>query len=154
MKISDRLASAGYLVSWAARLSARLIDQELKPHGIAPGYLPVLFSLGDGGAMSPSALAKAGAIENPTMTNTLARMERDGLVLRQPHPSDGRSTLVSCSPETLALWRTVKPRLDHLNADILAAIPAERREAWLDDLRAVIARLNQMTGAGPDDQIA
>lgn len=44
---------------------------------------------------SPAQLASAFQITRPTMTSTLARMEKAGLVAIKPDPQDGRGKLVS-----------------------------------------------------------
>ncbi len=44
---------------------------------------------------SPAQLASAFQVTRPTMTSTLARMERAGLVAIRPDPRDGRGKLVS-----------------------------------------------------------
>ncbi|WP_163773899.1 MarR family winged helix-turn-helix transcriptional regulator, partial [Proteus mirabilis] len=47
-------------------------------------------------------LARLAGVEQPSMAQLLARMERDGLIRREPDPSDGRSSLVSLSEDALA----------------------------------------------------
>ena len=46
-------------------------------------------------ALSQTALARWASVEQPTMANTLNRMERDGLIVRTPDPDDRRSALIS-----------------------------------------------------------
>lgn len=43
---------------------------------------------------SPAQLASAFQVTRPTMTSTLARMARDGLVAIRDDPTDGRAKLV------------------------------------------------------------
>ncbi len=83
----SRESSAGYLVNWAARLLTHALERRLK--GSSAGSMPVFFSLIDGGAQTQKALAHWAAVEQPTMANTLARMERDGLIAREPDPATG-----------------------------------------------------------------
>ena len=84
--------SAGYLTNWAGRLFVRAIERRLA--GGTAGPMPVFFALAEGEALSQSALARWATVEQPTMANTLNRMERDGLIERTPDPDDGRSALV------------------------------------------------------------
>ena len=83
------------LVNMASRSFLRLGERRVKPHGFSIGQLPVLYLLRDGKAMSQRDLARAAKVEQPSMAQILARMERDGLVQRTPMPGDGRSQLVS-----------------------------------------------------------
>lgn len=48
---------------------------------------------------SPAQLASAFQLTRPTMTSTLGRMERAGLVKSRPDPDDGRAKLVSLTPK-------------------------------------------------------
>ena len=85
------LSTPGYLISVAARGFARLSDARLKPMGFGVGHLPVLVALQEGKADTQSGLARFARIEQPPMAQMLARMERDGLIQREPNPADGRS---------------------------------------------------------------
>src|SRR3954471_5245746 len=88
----DREASLGYQTNLAARLFVRSIERRLE--GGNAGPMPVFLALQDGRAMTQTALAQQASVEQPTMANTLSRMERDGLIERTPDPNDGRSALV------------------------------------------------------------
>jgi DNA-binding MarR family transcriptional regulator len=58
-------------------------------------HLPVLRALVDGRSRSQTELAHLARVEQPTMAEMLARMERDGVVQREPNPADKRATLIS-----------------------------------------------------------
>ena len=82
----DVLSTPGHLVSLAARGFTRLSEARLKPLGFGVGYLPVLVALRDGVASTQRDLARFARTEQPPMAQMLARMERDGLILRAPDP--------------------------------------------------------------------
>lgn len=56
------------------------------------GVLNHFCRLGDG--KSPSYLAEAFQVARPSMTNTLEKLERAGLVHIEPHPTDARGKVV------------------------------------------------------------
>ncbi|HEY0121290.1 MAG TPA: MarR family transcriptional regulator [Rhizobium sp.] len=91
----DLFATPAPLINMASRGFARLGERRVKAFGFSAGQLPVLYLLKDGAAMSQKELAKFAKIEQPSMAQMLARMERDGLIRRAPDPRDGRSSLVS-----------------------------------------------------------
>jgi DNA-binding MarR family transcriptional regulator len=91
----DVLSTPGHLISLAARGFARLSEKRLKPLGFGVGHLPVLVALRDGRAGTQRDLARFAKIEQPPMAQMLARMERDGLIRRAPHPVDGRSSHIT-----------------------------------------------------------
>jgi DNA-binding MarR family transcriptional regulator len=138
-----RNRSAGYMTNWAARLFARAIDRRLKPLGLASGHLPVFFALGNGGTMTQKALAAAAGIEQPTMAATLARMQRDGLIRRDPDPADGRSALVSLTPAALDKAPAVRAAVAAVNGAALAALDEAEQAAYLAALTKIVAALEQ-----------
>ncbi|HEY4241566.1 MAG TPA: MarR family transcriptional regulator [Kofleriaceae bacterium] len=121
-----------YLVGRAARLFTRHVDDDLRALGFTAAHVPVLRSLSDGAARSQTELAQIARIEQPTMAQMLARMERDGLVRRAPNPADGRSSLFSLMPAALAktkqaravLVKTAVAMFDGLSPKELAQLQA------------------------------
>ena len=133
--------SAGHMTNRAARLFIREIDGRLKPLGLSPGHLPVFFALGGGAALSQKELVEVAAIEQPTMAATLTRMERDGLVERQPDPHDGRVSLVHLTPMATKKVRDVATAIHAGNAKALAGFSEAEKETYLGMLRRIIANL-------------
>lgn len=85
---------------------------------------------------SPAQLANAFQVTRPTITSTLARMARDGLVAIRDDPADGRAKLVSITDQgraardaAIAAMAPLLPMLDAvIDPDELAAmLPALRR---------------------------
>ena len=89
-----REESLGYLVNHVARQMAQALHDEIAPLGVVPGQFAQLLALYERDGISQQELCEIVDIEQPTMANTLARMERDGLIDRVPHPTDGRKQLI------------------------------------------------------------
>jgi DNA-binding MarR family transcriptional regulator len=82
--------SAGYLANHMARLFARGLTTRIKPLGLTIGTFPALLELWEKDGLTQKELVVRLDIEQATMANTLARMERDGLIVRKKDVSDGR----------------------------------------------------------------
>lgn len=82
--------SAGYLANHMARLFARGLTTRIKPLGLTTGTFPALLELWEKDGLTQKELVVRLDIEQATMANTLARMERDGLIVRKKDISDGR----------------------------------------------------------------
>lgn len=148
----DRFRSTGYMTNWLARLMARAIDTRLKPIGMSSGYMPVMFALAHGAALSQRALTEFAAIEQPTMAATLSRMERDGLILRRADPDDRRAWLYSLSPQGLEKSIEVREAGREINEAALAGLSESEREAFLVSLAKVVSNLESyLTKAKPVD---
>jgi DNA-binding MarR family transcriptional regulator len=140
----DRTRSAGYLSNWAARLFARALERRLAGSGVSAAYMPVLFALADGGALTQKALAQHAAVEQPTMAATLNRMERDGLLRRTPDPADRRSSLISLSPLARKKMSAVAAAGMAVNAEALSGLSGAEQAQFYALLQRVIARLEGM----------
>ncbi|WP_292147986.1 helix-turn-helix domain-containing protein [Mesorhizobium sp.] len=73
--------------------------------GFATAQLPVLAGLQSGNALTQAELTKLAGVEQSSMAQLLARMDRDGIIRRTPDPHDGRSSLVELSDKALDRFR-------------------------------------------------
>jgi len=82
--------SAGYLANHLARIFARRLTARIKPLGLTTGTFPALLELWESDGLTQKQLVERLDIEQATMANTLARMERDALIIRKKDANDGR----------------------------------------------------------------
>jgi len=137
--MTDDDLSMGYLMHWGARLTRRLADRRLRELGFSSAYLPIVGTLAAASQpLSQKALAEAVSIEQPTMAATLARMERDDVVLREADPHDGRSYLFSLTPATKRKMPTVRRIIEQVNEEALSGLPASERAKFRRRLIAAI----------------
>jgi DNA-binding MarR family transcriptional regulator len=90
-----------------ARLNRRLQESGLS--GADYEVLAVLSAL-DGDRMPAHALCIALAWEKSRLSHQLRRMQQDGLISREPNPSDARSTMVCLLPAGRAAIENAAPR--------------------------------------------
>jgi DNA-binding MarR family transcriptional regulator len=110
-----------------ARLSRRLRTEHSGALALSTGAVAVLGQLNREGDRTVGQLAQAERVQPPSMTRTVSCLEKDGLVERRPHPTDGRQVVVTLS--------------DH-GRELLQA-ERRRRDAWL------ACRLRELT---PDER--
>ena len=135
----DRNTSGGYVTNRAARLFVRSLDRRLL-NGSA-GQMPVFLALMDGNAHTQTELARLAAVEQPTMANTLGRMERDGLIAREPDPNDRRSSLVSLNKLGRRRAAEAMEAALAVNEVGFAPLSTAERRVFFDLLHRVIAAL-------------
>lgn len=133
-------------LNWASRLLARETETILAPIGLNPAYVPVLLALSAGGAHTPKGLAAAAWVEQPTMTATIKRMERDGFVSRKPNPDDGRSALIALTPLGYDRIADMDRALGALNELLLEQFTTAERGQFLELLGRVVSVLEVQTG--------
>ena len=142
----DRRQSPGYVINHLARLFAQALYRRIAPHGITTGQFPVLLMLWEQEGVTQSWLAERLAVEQPTMANTLKRMERDGLITRVPDPEDRRQARVHLTPRGRALEGVLTAGARQANAAALAGLSAEESGEFLALARRVIQNLEQDAG--------
>lgn len=140
----DRETSLGYMTNWAARLFVRAIERRLA--GGTAGPMPVFLALQDGRAMTQTALAQQASVEQPTMANTLNRMERDGLVSRTPDPNDRRSALVRLTELGRERADQAFASAVEVNAIAAAELTPAELATYLDLVRRIVAALDKDSG--------
>ena len=140
----DRETSVGYMTNWAARLFVRAIERRLV--GGNAGPMPVFLALQDGRAMTQTALAQQAAVEQPTMANTLSRMERDGLIDRTPDPNDKRSALVRLSELGRARSEQALASATQVNGIAAGALSEAELPVYLAMVRRIITALERDGG--------
>lgn len=132
------------LINMASRAFARLGERRVKAFGFSIGQMPVIYLLRDGGAMSQKELAGFARIEQPSMAQMLARMERDGLIRRTPDPNDGRSSLISLTETALKKLPAAREALDEGREEALAGFGEDEVATLLDLLRRLNENLDRM----------
>ena len=118
----DKTKSAGFLANHMARLFTNGLHQRIAPLGIAPAQFMALLELwGEKDGLTQRELVERLDVEQATMANTLARMQRDGLIEKKPHPSDKRAQIICLTQKAIDL----KP-------DAIAAAAAQNKLALSD----------------------
>ena len=88
----------------------------------------IMARLEEAGPMTTADLARAEAVKPQSMGATLAMMEAEGLVERQPHPTDGRQVLYALTDEGQEARRKVRvAKRDWLLGAVEQLSPAEQK---------------------------
>lgn len=130
--------SAGYLANHLARLFARGLVSRIKPLGLTTGTFPALLELWDHDGLTQKQLVERLDIEQATMANTLARMERDGLVIRVKDESDGRVQRVWLTDRARELRGPALRAAVAENEDALSALSEEEQAHFIALMRKII----------------
>jgi MarR family transcriptional regulator for hemolysin len=138
------LSTPGHLISLAARGFERLSELRLKPFGFGVGYLPVLVAVKEGKAQSQRDLARFARVEQPSMAQMLARMERDELVRRTPDPDDGRSSRVSLTESARARLPEACAVLFQGNQEVLSDFTDKEAAQLIALLMRLITNLDRV----------
>jgi DNA-binding MarR family transcriptional regulator len=120
----------------------RRVRGEAGSVGLGWSLAAVLGRLDRTGAMTTAELARAEMVKPQSMGSFLAELEQEGLVRRQPHPTDGRQILFSLTEAGVeARRRRQAAKLAWLTTAIERCDADERRT--LVDAIALIQRLGE-----------
>jgi MarR family transcriptional regulator, transcriptional regulator for hemolysin len=136
------------LINHASRALTRVNDQRLRPLGLTFAQMPVLVALSKAEALSQKELAVLARIEQPSMAQLLARMDRDGLIRRGPARHDRRVSLISLTEDGLAKLEQVSSALFETNDQALKGFSAKETELLLGLLRRLVANLEENPADG------
>jgi DNA-binding MarR family transcriptional regulator len=130
---------------------ATTLFERIMPKGMTQAQFSVLnhFVRLEIAEKSPAALASAFQVTRPTMTSTLARLERSGLVSIRPDPSDGRGKLVSITQAGRAMRQRCIMQVAQLAPALAGIAPASEIEAILPTLRAIRIKLDAARDPSP-----
>lgn len=127
----------------AQQLLLARVDATLKPFALSFARYEVLrlLAFSRRGSLPLSSVVARLQVHATTVTSTAERLIRDGLILREPHPHDGRAAMLTLTDA----GRDLVERATHaLNAEVFADPGIDRDDAA--ELVAIVARLRK--GAG------
>lgn len=97
------------------------------------------------GPQNVSALAAALNLDGSTVTRQVAALLRDGLVIRERDPQDGRGAVISASASGVARLAAVREAREKLYDQILADWSDEERERLAGYLHRLNAAIDDYT---------
>jgi MarR family transcriptional regulator for hemolysin len=135
-------AMPAMLIATAARILMRVADTRLRDLGLSISQFPVLVALKDGARLSQKELTRLAGVEQPSMAQLLARMERDGLIRRDADPVDGRSSLISLTESAMEKIAPARAILSQGNQEALTGFGAGDVDKLVVLLRRVIENVS------------
>jgi MarR family transcriptional regulator for hemolysin len=139
-------AFATYWINYASRLVQGRFEKCLRPLGFGLAYVGVATEIDKSGPLLQRDLAKRYGVEQPTMAALLARMRRDGLVSRKPHPEDKRASFVSLTAKGKAKLPEVKQKLTQEAHDAMDGL-SDAESRMLTTLLKKVAKNLESTSA-------
>jgi DNA-binding MarR family transcriptional regulator len=136
------------IVSWATRND---VQQEIMRRArceLPRRHIWLLGRLNTLGTARLSDLALSLGVDNSTLTPQAQRLERDGLIARDAHPSDGRATLLHVTRAGKSLLTRLHATRRAMFAELLSDWPAadqDRAGELLTDLARLLEASTEPT---------
>jgi DNA-binding MarR family transcriptional regulator len=137
----SRETSLGYAVNFVGRAFAFALERRLARHGVALGQFPLLLTLWEKDGLTQSEIARRLLIEQPTVANTLKRMERDGLIATAADPNNRRLVRISLTAKGRALENALIAEAQAVNKAAVAGLTRRDAALFLDLARRMARNL-------------
>jgi DNA-binding MarR family transcriptional regulator len=120
-----------------AKLLARNFGERFASLPLHVGQDRLLLELYDRDGLSQTELIGRLGVEPPTVTGTVQRLERDGLLRREPDPANRRVSRVYLTDAGRALEQPIKDAWIEIERQLIAELSPEERVRLLE----LLARL-------------
>ena len=139
----DAMAAATSIMR-AHQIVLSAVDTELRPMGLTFARFEVLRLLAftRKGELPMGKIGERLMVQPATVTNSVNRLESDGLVVRRSHPRDRRTILARITPKGRRLVERATEQLDALRFGLA--------ELGTDDLRTLTAIIGDLREAVGD----
>jgi DNA-binding MarR family transcriptional regulator len=117
-----------------------VVRRQTPPHKLTLSQGAALSRIVTAGSLRMGELAAAEEVRLPTMTELVARLEREGLARRAPDPQDRRVVLVEATDQGRLLYADLVTAREEFLRERLARLSREDRAA----IEAALPALNRM----------
>lgn len=132
-----------HLFSHVSKRSKEVCEQQLQHFGVHAGQqflLELLWKVPEG--LTVGEIAEMLVVEAPSITRTVQRMARQGLVEKHAHPTDARQVIVKLTEKGQALQRTIPQVMSEYEEQMLAGISEIERAFLMRLLKQMLHNLD------------
>ena len=115
----------------------------LSVDGVTADQFVVLWALSESAILTQRELTERTGSDPNTLRAMLVLLERHGLVVRRPHPTDGRVRLVSLTSAGRRVYRQLWKRSERLRAEMLAPFSDQDADTLIALLRRLAAAMDR-----------
>jgi MarR family transcriptional regulator, organic hydroperoxide resistance regulator len=131
----------GFLLAKASQRWNELLAAKFAGRGfpeVRPSYGSILVPLFEEDGLRMGELARRARLSKQTMTTMVRLLERDGLVVREPDPGDGRAFLIRLTERARAFQPVAEEVLLELEARVEETLTNHQRTVLKRALKGVI----------------
>ncbi|MEU3011728.1 MarR family winged helix-turn-helix transcriptional regulator [Nocardia asteroides] len=124
-----------------AEVLGAMMERGMAERGLTHARARLLWRLHHHGPLTQRALADLLEVTPRNVTGLLDGLAHDGYVVRQPHPTDRRATLVTLTEQGSTFTETLRTQRDGMAAALLGDIDPGKVQNFLQTLDTVVERL-------------
>lgn len=113
---------------------------------LTPRQFAVLLTVAQREGLSQTDLVEVTGIDRSTLADIVRRMLKKGLLQRRRTREDARAYAVRLTDEGLRILAAARPKVEAVDARIVATLNSEQRANLVEDLRLIVASLRTPEG--------
>lgn len=125
----------------------RFLRETLAEAHISPARFQILQSIADSGPLTMVELAERLSVTKRNITTLVDGLEKDGLAVRQPHPTDRRATLVATTDAGTAVFREAAQLQMSRLQSLLSTLDDARQKDMATALTSLTEAISASAGA-------
>lgn len=114
---------------------------------LTPRQFAVLHTVAQNEGLSQTDLVQRTGIDRSTLADIIRRMLKKGLLQRRRTKEDARAYAVRLTDEGWRVLKATEPMARRVDDKILAVLPGQQRERFLEDLNKIVRTLGALTPA-------
>ncbi len=134
--------SALHLLHRAGQCAGDIFQSEMSAGGLTPRQYAVLVAVSQNEGLSQTNLVRQTGIDRSTLADIVRRMLRKGLLQRRRTKDDARAYAVKLTDDGWTALRTSEPAVTSVDEKVLAALPEDHRQRFLQDLATIVSSLS------------
>lgn len=123
--------SLGFTLHYTTRMAMALLQEKIKHYNVTVGQFPILVHLWEEQGITQKALRDLIRVEQPTLANTLKRMERDGLIKRVPDEEDKRQWRIYMTQRALDIKDALQEASRNVNEIIIGGMNETEQKEFM-----------------------
>jgi DNA-binding MarR family transcriptional regulator len=133
-----------HLLHRAGQCASDVFQGEMGEGDLTPRQYAVLVAVSQNEGLSQTHLVEKTGVDRSTLADIVRRMLKKGLLQRRRTRDDARAYAVKLTEEGWRILKTVDPLAKRVDDKILAALPGQQRERFLQDLTLIVEALGKL----------
>lgn len=139
-----------HLLHRAGQCASDIFQDEMGEGDLTPRQYAVLVAVAQNEGVSQTLLVEKTGVDRSTLADIVRRMLKKGLLQRRRTREDARAYSVKLTEDGWKVLKAADPLAKRVDDKILAVLPGQQRERFLQDLSLIVKALGKLQGNGAD----